>query len=1124
MAIQAALYHCTHYKYERPALLSSQVIRLRPAPHCRTSIKSYSLRVSPPEHFINWQQDPHGNYLARITFPETVREFKVEVDLVADMTVINPFDFFLEDYADQFPFAYDEALLKDLKPFLDTSEAYGEQFEKYFSYWQSRQKQTVDYLVELNAELQHAVKYLIRMEHGVQTPEETLSKGSGSCRDSAWLLVNLLRRLGLAARFVSGYLIQLAPDQKSLDGPSGADHDFCDLHAWTEVFLPGAGWVGLDPTSGLFAGEGHIPLACSPHPVGAAPISGAVEVVKTEFFFDMKVARLHEQPRVTMPFDDEEWERLNKLGNDIDKRLVSNDVRLTMGGEPTFVSIDDPDGPEWNITAVGPNKRRLSEVILGRLWKRFAPGGFIHYGQGKWYPGESLPRWSLTCYWRKDGTPIWKDQQWLASVDRDYGFTAADAERFAKELCVTMDIEADYVNAAYEDVWYYLWKEQKLPVNVDPLDSKLDDAEERERLARIFGVGLNTPRGYILPLHQTWQAKAKGSRWATGAWLTRRGHVYLTPGDSPIGLRLPIDSLPWVDKKDYPYIVPTDPSIPAAPLPQREEYAQQFAERAKLTLEQMQAEGDSVGEFGPHEQPGTGEGGGSKAGGVSKPGRTAMCIEARNGQLFIFFPPVSSTEGYLELLAAVESTAARLKLPVFIEGERIPEDSRICSFSIAPDPGVIEVNIHPSATWAELAERTNILYEEARLARLGTEKFMLDGQHTGTGGGNHMVLGGKTPLDSPFLRRPDLLRSMLAYWHQHPSLSYLFSGLFIGPTSQSPRIDEARNDSLYELELAFAEVSHAGDKPRPWLVDRIFRNLLTDITGNTHRAEFCIDKLYNPDRSSGRLGLLELRSFEMPPHARMSLAQQLLLRGLVAKFWEKPYLPKRLARWGTELHDRWMLPHYLWEDFKEILGDLGDAGMPFDERWFHSHHEFRFPFHGRIRYGEIELELRHALEPWHVLGEEGAAAGTVRFVDSSVEKIQVKVSGFNIDRYLVACNGRVCPLASTGRVGEFVAGVRYRAWQPPSCLHPTLGVNAPLVFDIIDKWNKRAVSGCTYYVGHPGGRHYESFPVNSYEAESRRLARFLPMGHTPGLIERIPSEEPNMEFPHTLDLRRSPAS
>ncbi|MFA5256709.1 MAG: transglutaminase family protein, partial [Opitutales bacterium] len=552
-------------------------------------------------------------------------------------------------------------------------------------------------------------------------------------------------------------------------------------------------------------------------------------------------------------------------------------------------------------------------------------------------------------------------------------------------------------------------------------------------------------------------------------------------------------------------------------LPRRDDYAQQFADRARLTIEQMRAEGDAVGEFGPHDQP---SGDGSGKNGSGKPGRTALCIEARNGQLFIFFPPVSSTEGYLELLAAVESTAARLEMPVFIEGERIPADPRICSFCITPDPGVIEVNIHPSATWAELAERTLILYEEARLSRLGTEKFMLDGQHTGTGGGNHMVLGGQKTVDSPFLRRPDLLRSMLAYWHQHPSLSYLFSGLFIGPTSQSPRMDEARDDSLYEMELAFAEVSKAGDKPTPWLVDRIFRNLLTDVTGNTHRAEFCIDKLYNPDRSSGRLGLLELRSFEMPPHARMSLAQQLLLRGLVAKFWEEPFLPARLTRWGTELHDRWMLPHYIWEDFKEILGELRDAGMPFDERWFHSHHEFRFPFHGRIRYGGIELELRHALEPWHVLGEEGAAAGTVRFVDSSVEKVQVKVSGFNIDRFLVACNGRICPLGSTGRADEYVAGVRFRAWQPPSCLHPTLGVNAPLVFDIIDTWNMRAVAGCTYYVGHPGGRHYETFPVNSYEAESRRLARFLPMGHTPGPMERIASAEPNREFPHTLDLRR----
>ncbi len=1134
MAIQASLHHCTHYKYERPVTLYPQVIRLRPAPHCRTPILSYSLRLTPGGHFVNWQQDPHGNFLARTTYPEKVREFKVEVDLVAEMTVINPFDFFLEEYADFFPFEYETKLRRDLEPFLNTEESVGSLLEDYLGQFRGVSKRTVSFLVDINTQLQRDISYLIRLEPGVQAPEETLDKRSGSCRDSAWLLVHLLRRLGLAARFASGYLIQLTPDQKSLDGPSGPERDFTDLHAWAEVFLPGAGWVGLDPTSGLFAGEGHIPLACSPHPVGAAPISGGVEPNKTQFEFAMRVTRVAQLPRVTYPYDDAAWQRLNALGGEIDRRLQRGDVRLTMGGEPTFVSIDDPDGAEWNISAVGPAKRRLSEVLLHKMWAHYGRGGFIHYGQGKWYPGESLPRWALTCYWRRDGQPIWGDPRWIASIDKDYGYTVDDAERFATALCETLGVSSEFVQAAYEDVWYYLWKEQKLPVNVDPLDSKLSDPEQRARIAQVFSTGLDTPRGFVLPLQQTWQAQATGHRWRTGAWFSRQQNLYLLPGDSPIGLRLPLEGLPHVPAPEYPYIVSPDPAGDFAPLPPHTAFLQQFHERARNLLAAGR-NNEASGEFGPRPQglPGNGapEASPARPGTRRRPPppareaareavRTALCVEVRNGQLFVFFPPVSSSEAYLELLSAVEATAARLEMPVLIEGERPPQDPRLDSFRITPDPGVIEINIHPSSDWQQLVERTETLYELARTSRLGTEKFMLDGRHTGTGGGNHIVLGAATPADSPFLRRPDLLRSMVAYWQQHPALSYLFSGLFIGPTSQSPRIDEARNDALHELEIAFGEVERLGRKPPPWLSDRIFRNLLTDVTGNTHRAEFCIDKLYSPDSASGRLGLLELRSFEMPPHWRMSLAQQLLLRGLLAWFWETPLPLARLTRWGTQLHDRWMLPHFVWEDFREVLADLRRAGMPFEELWFHSHLEFRFPFYGAVRFGEIEMELRQALEPWHVLGEEGFAGSTVRFVDSSVERAQVKVTNFNADRYVVACNGRRCPLTPTARQGQYVAAVRYRAWQPPNCLHPTIGVNTPLVFDIIDTWSQRAVVGCTYHVGHPGGRNYETFPVNSYEAESRRLARFHPMGHTPGQLAEIPQPEPNPDFPMTLDLRR----
>ncbi|WP_245914409.1 transglutaminase family protein [Nocardia fluminea] len=1353
MGIKVSLEHRTAYSFDRLVEVHPHEVRLRPAPHSRTPIEAYSLEVSPADHFVNWQQDAFGNFVARLVFPNPTKELSITVGLIADLEVVNPFDFFIEDYAEFFPFDYDTALAEDLAPYLrrvDEAEPGSGPGELLREWARAHRPQgrtrVIDYLVELNYALRNSVDYTVRMEAGVQTPDHTLRTALGSCRDSAWLLVGVLRELGLAARFVSGYLVQLTSDVPSLDGPSGPSADFTDLHAWTEVYLPGAGWVGMDPTSGLFAGEGHIPLAATPHPGAAAPISGATGITEATLDFSNVVRRIHEDPRVTLPYTDSQWERIVASGAAIDARMAAADVGLTMGGEPTFVSIDDQVSAQWTTDADGRHKRERAVDLADRLRSIYAPTGIVQYRQGKWYPGEPLPRWEIAIAWRADGEPIWQRQDLLtdpwtpvarhtpgaetAGHSRSNGYAPAGAEvatavvalgladeagvdatddvsapadavsvldahlhpvdmvavfdarrrvggdelaaavvalgladdddvrrsgrsvgaevldpvddtdagdlaetaepaeeaadlevvefddgpalidepielvvaehrraaesqqagaeaggavRPAKkaeestreaeepaaaeksaaelrkamrksklrgkkdkgnaglpafapiqlarsqpintaagviperapaadigaakaliaEIAGTLGLPDQQVRPAFEDPLARLAATVSAPYG-DPPPADIDPAEDSPEVRRVLLESLeesvDQPSAYVLPIHR----RADGAGWASADWQLRRGRaeggrgrIVLADGDSPAGLRLPIGSVSW----HAPPVLPDSDPLYQKPL---------RADRAEPPAAVEPAD------FTP---------------------TTALVAEVRQGRLHVFLPPVTELDDFLDLIAKVEAAAVAIGQPVVLEGYAPPSDARLQTFSVTPDPGVIEVNIMPTSSFAEQAEVLNTLYEQARLARLSTESFDVDGTHGGTGGGNHITLGGVTPARSPMLRRPDLLVSMLTYWQRHPALSYLFAGRFVGPTSQAPRADEGREGALYELEIAFAEVARLtaeqapGPTPyeiqsAPWHIDRALRHLLTDLTGNTHRAEFCIDKLYSPDSARGRLGLLELRGFEMPPHFQMAMVQSLLVRGLVAMFWDKP-LRAPLIRHGSNLHGRYLLPHFLTNDIAEVAADLRAAGVDFDTSWLDPFTEFRFPRIGTAMIGEAELELRGAIEPWLTLGEQTTGQGTARYVDSSVERLQVRLVGADRGRYVLTCNGMPVPLLATDKSDVQVAGVRYRAWQPPNSLHPSITVDAPLVFDLVDVATGISRGGCTYHVVHPGGRAYDDAPVNAVAAQSRRNRRFEAAGHTVNPMDpaelraKIAAQSTDVGAPGILDLRRA---
>jgi hypothetical protein len=631
----------------------------------------------------------------------------------------------------------------------------------------------VDFLVDINRQIQGKVGYVIRLEPGVQTPEETLELARGSCRDSAWLLVQVLRHLGLAARFVSGYLIQLVPDVKSLDGPSGTDHDFTDLHAWCEVYLPGAGWIGLDPTSGLFAGEGHIPLACSPQPSSASPITGFTEKCECEFEHRMRIERVWEAPRVTKPYSDEQWQAIEALGHQIDADLIDDDVRLTMGGEPTFVSIDDHDGAEWNTEALGPTKRVRAAEIFHRLREKYAPNGLQHFGQGKWYPGEQLPRWSLNCLWRCDGEPVWNDPALYADETRDLRCRRGPRRALPEAPRRSPGDRPQVRLPAYEDVYYYLWREHRLPANVDPFDARLEDPLERRRLAQVFRQGLDQAIGHVLPVYAR-RVAGRADRGscvmaaATSSRVTHRSAIGCRSTRSPgsPATTIPTSMPPTRPRASHPCArTPRSaPSMPSATarvwLPKRPRSAAKALPGRRSTVTRLPARTPATASIARHSTWSRRRWSRARRS-RHRPATafsTSSCRRPRRSRTISNSSPPSKPP---PRNARFTGDSRRLRAAARPATDQLPRHSR---------PGRHRSQ-HPAVGDLGRTRRPHdaSLRSRAPVAPV-TEKFMLDGRHTGTGGGNHFVFGGATTLDSPFLRRPDLLRSLISYWHNHPSL------------------------------------------------------------------------------------------------------------------------------------------------------------------------------------------------------------------------------------------------------------------------------------------------------------------------------------------------------------------